>query len=634
MGAIPAELRLQRLSLLPSAFQTVAKDAAAGSSVALSRVYNIVSDAGDIHAQLMFLPVLHAVLDRSRMPSAEEMDREPLGDAAGAIARGLTAIGALKKMHKIPPHLLVHMWPQIWIWMELIILYRYCLPHPAPSEEALCCRFALFISYIMGDFRGREIHATDPALARAIATTPGVRTLISRSWAAAVSRKNLLDLYPTALFMLQTPPKGIPSDLDEWIDGGGGTHWHFASTMIEYLDFLIPQPIYVQLHFQGCLHFLNRLFDDEYAQLLNTFLKCGLVTALTRMTAALLTQNLDYDIENSLESILGLLLLIFVGPMCNRWIVEAFRAGLLPTLVAITQRARVPHFAERIFQAVLPSSLARYRASALVEDSLLPAMATLNRLITSNTVPEYLKVFLQIVKVRVTVRNDFESGKYASTQACDNMKCGQIFRKSRFRRCSQCLRRYYCSEACQMTDWREAGHRDVCESFRFSKLDSATPRDRAFMRAVLRDMYEGPSNVSLFRRQVLFMRENPGMDFYTLFNFKGTHPTFGVYAVKDLPRTDPVWVDCIKRARRSGGRMEIHLLEVCNGDYKDLSQGTRGLSRIFPLRSSSSDIQAGLRAIATSLPVGVHESTIEKEMMERIRDLLRKTRDVVQIHCE
>ncbi|KAJ7659599.1 hypothetical protein DFH06DRAFT_1402625 [Mycena polygramma] len=563
------------------------------------------------------------------------MDFDPLGRPAGAVFRALTAIDALRSMHKIPPHLLVHMWPQIWTWMELIILHRYCLPHPVPSEESLHSEFALFISHAnAGEFRGNEIYPTDPALARAIATTPGVRTLISRSWVAALSRQNLLDLYPTALFLLRTPPKRTTSDLDEWIDGVSGTYWHLASTLIKYLDFIIPQPTHVQLHFQGCLNFMNTLIRHENAQLLATLLKCGLVSALTRMSLALLTENLDYDVENTLNGVFGILFFIFAGPTCSRWVVEGFRAGLLPALFSSILRDPVPHFAKRIFEAILPGSLARYRAVAQVEHSLAQAMPSIHCLLNTKTSPDYLGLFLATAKDRLTLKANFESGKYMSTQACDNMKCGQLFRKSRFRRCSQCKRRYYCSEACQITDWREAGHRDVCESFRVSALDSATPRDSAFMRGLLRNFYEGPSKERLYRRQVLFMRENPGMEFYTLFDFKGVQPTFGVFAVRDLPRTDPVWVDCIQRARRSEGRMEIHLLEVINGDHEDLTQGTRGRSRIFPLRSSRSDVQAGLRAIAKSLPVELHENTIEKEMMEQIRDLVQKMRDVVQIHCE
>jgi hypothetical protein len=166
-----------------------------------------------------------------------------------------------------------------------------------------------------------------------------------------------------------------------------------------------------------------------------------------------------------------------------------------------------------------------------------------------------------------------------------------------------------------------------------AKSDDASTRDRIFMRLVVHHGYES-SKESLFRRQILFMRENPNTDFYCLYNFKNGLPSFGVYPVRDLPRVDPVWVDSINRARRSGGRMEIHLVEVPDGAHDDLANGTRGNSRIFPLRSSRAYIQRGLRAIASTLPATADESTLDPEIQARVQALLRMTRDVVQIHCE
>lgn len=153
------------------------------------------------------------------------------------------------------------------------------------------------------------------------------------------------------------------------------------------------------------------------------------------------------------------------------------------------------------------------------------------------------------------------------------------------------------------------------------------------MRAVVHHTYEA-ARPQLFRRQILFMRENPNTDFYCLFNFKCVPPTFGVYAVRDLLRKDPVWVDCIERARRSEGRMEVHLVDVPDGTHESVINGTNGRSRIFPLRSTNCDIQTGLRAIANTLPSGVDGSTLEKEIEKRVKALLRKMQDVVQIHCE
>ncbi|KAJ7143006.1 hypothetical protein C8R44DRAFT_866256 [Mycena epipterygia] len=308
-------------------------------------------------------------------------------------------------------------------------------------------------------------------------------------------------------------------------------------------------------------------------------------------------------------------------------------AGLLPALVSIVQQERTPRSVTRILEIFLPSYMVHYSVVAQVELAMPDLMPAIQILMTTQKFPDCLKSFLQAAQDRITIKSNYDSGKYASTQACDNMKCGLLLRKSLFRRCSQCARRYYCSEKCQTVDWREAGHRAVCESLRTSKSDAASTRDRAFMRAVVHHGYESGRDL-LFQRQILFMRENPTADFYCLYNFKCFPPTFSVFPLRDLPRTDPVWADCIERTRRSGGRMEVHLVHVPDCTHADVSKGTDGSSRIFPLRLTRADIQTGLWAIAKALLAGVDESRLEKEIEERVTALLCRTRDVVQIHCE
>jgi hypothetical protein len=349
--------------------------------------------------------------------------------------------------------------------------------------------------------------------------------------------------------------------------------------------------------------------------------------------------------------------------------VDSLKGGLLPALVSITQRERVPHYANRILEVALPSSLIRYRAVVQAGISISPALTIMKNLVDIQKVPESLKFFLRILSDRLIVKEDYESGKSVSTQACDNMEVSQSLLAL-----TENGYKVYASVGCSCVDLKSenaavvqgdttvpsnvkkltGAKRDIgaCETFRkctlaflnhvsFSpvlsiltaKSDDASTLDRIFMRLVVHHGYES-SKESLFRRQILFMHENPNTDFYCLYNFKNGLPSFGVYPVRDLPRVDPVWVDSINRARRSGGRMEIHLVEVPDGAHDDLANGTRGNSRIFPLRSSRADIQRGLRAIASTLPATADESTLDPEIQARVQTLLRMTRDVVQIHSE
>ncbi|KAJ7084986.1 hypothetical protein C8R44DRAFT_991828 [Mycena epipterygia] len=285
-------------------------------------------------------------------------------------------------------------------------------------------------------------------------------------------------------------------------------------------------------------------------------------------------------------------LLVHFWPLGDRWMVEAVKAGLLPALVSVIQRERAPRAATRILEVALPSYVAHYRVVAQVEISMSAAMPAIQRLVKAQKVPDCLTTFLNSLSHSLKIRSNYDSGKYVSTQACDNMKCGALLRKSRFRRCSQCSRPYYCSEQCQTVDWCEAGHRAVCESLFVSKLDVASTRDRAFMRAFLHHIYESSKHA-----------------------FKCVPPSFGVYPIVSTVRAEV------------GGRMEIHLVDVPDDTHEDVSNGTDGRSRIFPLRSARSDIYTGLRAIANALPSDANENALEKEIEEGVKALLRKTQD-------
>jgi hypothetical protein len=133
---------------------------------------------------------------------------------------------------------------------------------------------------------------------------------------------------------------------------------------------------------------------------------------------------MDYPIDNHLDRSLSLLMLILtsVGSEGHRWMVDSLKGGLLPALVSITQRERMPHYATRILEVALPSSLIHYRVVAQAEISISVAMPTIKHLADIQKLPESLKSFLPILFDRLKVKGNYESGKSVSTQACDNME--------------------------------------------------------------------------------------------------------------------------------------------------------------------------------------------------------------------
>jgi hypothetical protein len=74
--------------------------------------------------------------------------------------------------------------------------------------------------------------------------------------------------------------------------------------------------------------------------------------------------------------------------------VDSLKGGLLPALVSITQRERVPHYANRILEVALPSSLIRYRLVVQAEISISAAMPMIKRLADIQKLPESLNFFV------------------------------------------------------------------------------------------------------------------------------------------------------------------------------------------------------------------------------------------------
>ncbi|KAF7362643.1 hypothetical protein MVEN_00613400 [Mycena venus] len=299
---------------------------------------------------------------------------------------------------------------------------------------------------------------------------------------------DILKLYSVALFMIITPmisptSENTISDIQEWIDAAGGTQWHISVLVIRYLDFIATHPLHSELHFHAALTFVCQFLGNENRDLFDTLLECGLARAQTGTSGALLTEDMDYPIDDHLDRSLNLLIL---------------------------------------------SGVAEYVWTA--------------------------------------------------------------------------------------------------------KSDDASTRDRVFMRLVVRRTYESCKE-SLFRRQILFMRENPDTDFYCLLNFKAAYRASGC----TLSETFLAWTRL--------GRFYRTRTEVAGGWRSTWSRFRMGPTTIstmarekifwiFPLRSTRADIQAGLRAIVNTLPVAADENTLDPEIQERVQALLRRTRDVVQIHCE
>ncbi|KAJ6612560.1 hypothetical protein B0H10DRAFT_292525 [Mycena sp. CBHHK59/15] len=212
-----------------------------------------------------------------------------------------------------------------------------------------------------------------------------------------------------------------------------------------------------------------------------------------------------------------------------------------------------------------------------------------------------------------------------------------------------CQTLHYCSQPCQALDWHQGGHRQTCENFvkfRHGTLNQISTsaatltscvvvidehlssRDRSFLRALLAADY-GKNEQDILRHQITWMTRYPGRQFYTVFSYIGGRCTVQMTGVDRIDSEDDTlkrhWRDFVSRETKSGGRMQLYVMEVAMGT------GTR--KKIIPLRSSSSAIFDGLKHIANELTARgtVDDGPIAGEILWRIQALMRLK--VQRIHC-
>ncbi|KAJ7159771.1 hypothetical protein C8R46DRAFT_374063 [Mycena filopes] len=641
MAAVPRELQLSQLGLLPAQFRAPAKEAASGSRKALSRIASFIASCRDPVTTRLFLPVVYAVLQSAQIPTTDELDTAGTAKTLGQVYTAILILKAIRP--PLPTHIILHIWPLLWKRIHLIFLHPSCLPHPAPTEDTLCSDLVhvvlfLYLENATNTSAAVALAAADPAVCAVIEATPGVQILVSRAMVNALRRGDAPGMYFSTVFV------AFNSDiqLGEWVEGAGGTHSHLAVFIVKLLDFLVADPGHAEVLYKVPIALIEKSRYDKH--LLLALLNCGVVGALTRMVHAFLTHPFDFPVEGDFIWTLCMLHTVCTStPLVEKCIIEALQARLLPALLTTYKRGVIKKkespYTVKLFSA-LAASLVQYSVVVEMEiympDVLDMMVALLAKGWKAKPTGHSDAGFFFMLTDRCQVRSAYDAGKAGSLQACDNMKCGVILGKSQLRRCSQCCQRSYCSTDCQMVDWREEGHRKICKSLK-SQAPPGTPVDRGFMRAILDKEFKEGMRPGLWRRQVMFMYQNPDTDLYCVFDYSAPPKlAFAVFPLKDLPCSNPLWADAAARAGRSGGRMQIHLLRVLDGSpHRNIANGSNGRERLFALRSSLPDVQDGLRALARSLPAGVaNVETLSKEIEQGVAELMIATEDVVQIHCE
>ncbi|KAJ7201223.1 hypothetical protein C8J57DRAFT_1412418, partial [Mycena rebaudengoi] len=148
----------------------------------------------------------------------------------------------------------------------------------------------------------------------------------------------------------------------------------------------------------------------------------------------------------------------------HNWIPSAVENGLLRAIALARRAVYVSLVYYRIPAAIY---------AALREIDVLGNSAAFK----ASKIYQKWQALVDLRQKRLAVVKIFDFPRYVPLKACDNLQCAIISDRTRFRRCSGCLCFYYCSQECQIIDWRVGGHQEACNAYGAHCLSRSTTQD-------------------------------------------------------------------------------------------------------------------------------------------------------------
>ncbi|KAJ7438942.1 hypothetical protein B0H11DRAFT_2293633 [Mycena galericulata] len=625
-------LQLRNLALLPLPLRSLAADVANGSVAAMDRLLRTLKTLrvrGTLDALEEYkgcIPALYANLC-APIPSVDDGEDPIL--RSGAVHCAILSLDCIIWIGKLPLEAGSDLWLRVWPWFMFLHAHRDRLPGPIQRDEKQICRdIILFIEYLW----------RDTGAVRIVDQTVGVRAMIGRAWAllceevADPEDPGFVSLSHCLLFIV----KGrLPQNLDEIIQGVGGSRDQLASLVVKYLKVFLPavqRPMSkrTEFFFSGILAFITDI-DDTTGPMATSLVAHGTVPLLVKVACAFTSTHLDYraEILQQLLRLLASMLSQLETPIpSHRTVEEAIAAGLFRALIFAVVRPRVDlEPVQYLLTSILPQSTLFAPVVARMQAELPAAKALANsEEFKTSEMFTHWKYMVQVAEERIRLLEYLHSPiKAKSSKACDNMECGVIGMKQDFRRCSSCERVYYCSVTCQARDWREGGHRRGCRPIQIFDIrhpEYLKKRELAFMRTVL-DFDASHHRVEILLYQLVFIRKHPSTPFITVFEYSSTgRMRLKVCALDEEEGFADVHCDeYASRASKSNGRMELHMAVVQNGEYVR--------PRMFPMRCNTSVLRDGLREIAADL----NADPENLQTQARVKALVdMHAADLVEIH--
>ncbi|KAJ6613872.1 hypothetical protein B0H10DRAFT_2047006 [Mycena sp. CBHHK59/15] len=591
-------LGIQQFAQLPLSLRKIAKAAADASVPDVTKLFQLTASN---HPQShLFIPAFYACLDTAKMPTPDEMDLVTHTNYT-TIQTQSTALQALliAAPSNIRSEAFPDLWRRVWPWIQFLHTYGQSI-RIAPANNTATILVLLLRCFLD--------HSTSAQL---IDSTPGVRATISHCWKTFLRRSGEHDpaLPQVCSFVARDYRSFSNVYLDEYIEGAGGSAEDLAVLVMRHLKhvtdvttapqrFLLSSILAFASRIDGSLDTDNRLAFHA------TLLSSGIVKLVLKIWRTAITFA-DDQLQGACCGLLGREFSTSEG---YPHLEQALKAGLLPVIASAAihaPRTASSSMFEFCLDCVLPGATVRLSSLLQMEKSLpeVPPAREAGR-------PNRWNTFAELAHERIKFMRGFQSLTDASWQACGNISCGKRIERAALQTCSVCKSEYYCSRVCQHSDWKEGGHRERCK--REPKIEADRLRSTAFMRELLNHDY-AENKYEILLQQWRFIKAWPNKQFFTMFDYTEGRPKISVAVVDphmsgSSERSVRLWMESSRRAARSAGRMELHLMVV--------QAGPEANHDMFPMRSANSRVHDQLRRLAKKM--GGHEEP-SPEVSEELR---------------
>lgn len=302
-------------------------------------------DKGPDHIDTLFAVFTHHLHSRA-IPQLSQSVRDVVRslDLALASFHGLVKIIGWELPETLPRY--ERAWPNIWKWIQFIVVHCYETPIPAVKTLHRGWRGS---AYVMAVCFISTLASTSDHIKELLSGTPGVLELLTRLWIKESKKGSRQFVAATAISKLVTDeldpgvnPKWVDrTTLDSIVRFAGGELSKIASCSLARIRTNLaqqPEPDWTSLN--GDVVIVMLLSVCHIPELRHAYLSQGSVTVITKAMVRISVHGLSSSNIDELTSCLVVCMTYLQTPMITTdgftWVLQALEAHILPTLLSVS----------------------------------------------------------------------------------------------------------------------------------------------------------------------------------------------------------------------------------------------------------------------------------------------------------